>query len=76
MYFKSASVNWTAREPFYAQAHATIDTSGSKLEDSFGQLLASLSKTCTEFEQFCDGVGKEAVRKGLTEQKLAEILAE
>jgi len=33
-----------AREPFYAQAHATIDTSGSELEDSFSQLLASLSK--------------------------------
>jgi len=37
-----------AREPFYAQAHATIDTSGSELEDSFSQLLASLSKTCIE----------------------------
>jgi len=37
-----------AREPFYAQAHATIDTSGSELEDSFSQLLASLLKTCVE----------------------------
>jgi len=37
-----------AREPYYAQAHATIDTSGSKLTDSFGQLLASLSEKCLE----------------------------
>lgn len=37
-----------AREPFYAQSHAVIDTAGSKLEDSFGQLIASLSKKCLE----------------------------
>jgi XRE family aerobic/anaerobic benzoate catabolism transcriptional regulator len=35
-----------AREPFYAQSHAIIDTSGSRLGDSFQQLLASLSQTC------------------------------
>ena len=29
-----------------------------------------------EFEQFCDKVGKDAVKKGLTEEKLAEILSE
>ncbi len=29
-----------------------------------------------EFEQFCDKVGKDAAGRGLTEQKLAEILAE
>jgi XRE family transcriptional regulator, aerobic/anaerobic benzoate catabolism transcriptional regulator len=37
-----------AREPYYAQAHAIIDTSGSKLAESFGQLLASLSEKCLE----------------------------
>ena len=37
-----------AREPYYAQSHTTIDTSGRKLEDSFRQLLASLSKKCLE----------------------------
>ena len=30
----------------------------------------------SEFEQFCDKVGKDAANRGLTEQKLAEILAE
>ncbi len=30
----------------------------------------------SEFEQFCDKVGKDAVKKGLTEEKLAEILSE
>lgn len=30
----------------------------------------------SEFEQFCDRVGEYAVNKGLSEQKLAEILAE
>ena len=30
----------------------------------------------SEFEQFCDKVGKDAARRGLTEQKLAKILAE
>ncbi len=30
----------------------------------------------SEFEQFCDKVGKHAASRGLTEQKLAEILAE
>ncbi len=31
-----------AREPFYAQSHATIDTSGSRLEESYRQLVASV----------------------------------
>jgi len=39
-----------AREPFYAQSHATVDTAGSKLEESFQQLLALLSKKCLESE--------------------------
>ncbi len=30
----------------------------------------------SEFEQFCDKVGEQADRRGLTEQKLDEILAE
>ena len=30
----------------------------------------------SEFEQFCDKVGKDAASRGLTEQKLAKILAE
>ena len=30
----------------------------------------------SEFEQFCDKVGKDAASRGLTERKLAEILAE
>ena len=30
----------------------------------------------SEFEQFCDKVGEHAASRGLTEQKLAEILAE
>ncbi len=30
----------------------------------------------SEFEQFCDKVGEDAVKKGLTEEKLAEILSE
>ena len=30
----------------------------------------------SEFEQFCDKVGEDAANRGLTEQKLAEILAE
>ena len=29
-----------------------------------------------EFEQFCDRIGKQAVARGLTEKKLAEIIAE
>jgi XRE family transcriptional regulator, aerobic/anaerobic benzoate catabolism transcriptional regulator len=32
-----------AREPFYAQAHTVIDTAGSRLEESFGQLVSALS---------------------------------
>lgn len=28
-----------------------------------------------EFQRFCDRVGAEAVRRGLTEEKLAELLA-
>lgn len=39
-----------AREPFYAQAHTIIDTAGSKLEESFQQLLALLSKKCLDVE--------------------------
>jgi len=30
----------------------------------------------SEFEQFCDKVGADAASRGLTEKKLAEILAE
>jgi XRE family aerobic/anaerobic benzoate catabolism transcriptional regulator len=37
-----------AREPFYAQSHAIIDTAGSELEESFQQLLALLSKKCLD----------------------------
>lgn len=37
-----------AREPFYAQSHVTIDTSGVELEKSFQQLLVTLSKNCLE----------------------------
>ena len=37
-----------AREPFYAQSHAIIDTAGRKLEDSFQQLTTSLTKKCLE----------------------------
>ena len=29
-----------------------------------------------EFEQFCDRIGKEAAGRGLTEEKLAEIIEE
>ena len=29
-----------------------------------------------EFEQFCDRIGKEAAARGLTEEKLAEIIEE
>ncbi len=32
-----------AREPFYAQAHAVINTAGSSLEESFRQLTSALS---------------------------------
>ena len=35
-----------ARDPFYAQAHTIIDTSGCKLEDSFQVLRGSLSEKC------------------------------
>ena len=35
-----------AREPFYAQSHATVDTSGIEPEESFQQLVATLSKNC------------------------------
>jgi len=35
----------SAREPFYAQAHSVVDTSGSTLEDSFRQLLGVLPRT-------------------------------
>ena len=35
-----------AREPYYAQSHAVIDTSGSKLEESFRQLTAVVSEKC------------------------------
>lgn len=37
-----------AREPFYAQSHAIIDTTGARLKKSFAQLIASLSKKCLE----------------------------
>jgi len=37
-----------AREPFYAQAHATIDTSDVELAKSFEQLLATLAKNCLD----------------------------
>ena len=37
-----------ARESFYSQSHAIIDTENSKLEDSFQQLLDSLSKSCVK----------------------------
>jgi len=37
-----------AREPFYAQAHATIDTSDVEIEKSFQQLLATLAKNCLD----------------------------
>jgi XRE family aerobic/anaerobic benzoate catabolism transcriptional regulator len=37
-----------AREPFYAQSHATIDTSDVNIEKSFQQLLATLSKNCLQ----------------------------
>jgi XRE family aerobic/anaerobic benzoate catabolism transcriptional regulator len=37
-----------AREPFYAQSHATIDTAGNELEESFQQLAALLSKKCPD----------------------------
>ncbi len=40
----------SAREPFYAQAHTVIDTAGSTLEESFSQLVASLSKKFLEPE--------------------------
>jgi XRE family aerobic/anaerobic benzoate catabolism transcriptional regulator len=39
-----------AREPFYAQSHAIIDTAGSELEESFQQLAALLSKKCLDLE--------------------------
>lgn len=39
-----------AREPFYAQAHTVIDTAGSKLEESFQELAALLSKKCLDLE--------------------------
>ncbi len=39
-----------AREPYYVQSHLIIDTSGSKLEDSFQQLTESLSKKCLVLE--------------------------
>jgi len=39
-----------AREPFYAQSHAIIDTAGSELEESFQQLTALLSKKCLDLE--------------------------
>jgi hypothetical protein len=32
-----------AREPFYALAHAVIDTAGNSLEESFVQLVSALS---------------------------------
>ncbi len=35
-----------AREPFYAQAHTIIDTTGNDLDHSYGQLLAALSENC------------------------------
>ncbi len=35
-----------ARDPFYAQAHTVLDTSGSDLEDSFQHLLTLLSNKC------------------------------
>ena len=35
-----------ARNPFYAQAHTVIDTAGNKLEESYGQLVASLPENC------------------------------
>ncbi len=39
-----------AREPYYAQSHAIIDTTGSKLEESFQQLADILSKKCLNLE--------------------------
>lgn len=36
-----------AREPYYAQAHTVIDTSGSTLEESFRELVGVLSAKCT-----------------------------
>jgi XRE family aerobic/anaerobic benzoate catabolism transcriptional regulator len=39
-----------AREPFYAQAHAIVDTTGAELEESFQQLVALLSKKCLDLE--------------------------
>jgi len=43
-----------AREPYYAQSHAIIDTSGSRLEESFQQLTDSLSKKCLELDTETD----------------------
>ena len=40
-----------ARESFYSQSHSIIDTRNSKLEDSFQQLLDSVSKSCLKSEQ-------------------------
>ncbi len=37
-----------AREPFYAQAHTIIDTTGHDLEHSYGQFLAALSENCLD----------------------------
>jgi XRE family aerobic/anaerobic benzoate catabolism transcriptional regulator len=39
-----------AREPFYAQSHAIIDTAGNDLEDSFQQLVDLLSKKCLDLK--------------------------
>jgi XRE family aerobic/anaerobic benzoate catabolism transcriptional regulator len=39
-----------AREPFYAQAHTVVDTSGCDLENSFQQLVALLSNKCLDSE--------------------------
>jgi XRE family aerobic/anaerobic benzoate catabolism transcriptional regulator len=36
----------SAREPFYAQAHSVVDTSGSTLDESFRKLLGVLPETC------------------------------
>lgn len=41
--------------------------------DEYQRLRAA---NVAEFERFCDAVGERAVARGLTEEKLAEILAD
>lgn len=38
------------REPFYDQAHATVDTANRAVEESFQQLIAMLAKKCNNGE--------------------------